>query len=271
MKNGYQGTAVEELGEVAGNMYAKGWAERNGGNISRLLEEEEVVQITDNRNALRTMSLGICAKEFAGKCFLVTGTGKYFRNMAKNPEKNMGVIRISKDGNNADLLWGLTDGGGVTSEFASHLATHLARFKKDPNHRVVIHTHPVNLISMSFIHEMTDKAFTNALWKTCTECILVFPEGIGVVPWMVSANEKIAALTAEKMERHRLVLWGQHGVYGTGENFDEVLGLIETVEKAAEIYLKTKKYPQLQGIDNTGLKQLAETYRLDYRKDYLDL
>ena len=33
------------------------------------------------------------------------------------------------------------------------------------------------------------------------------------------------------MKESRLVLWPQHGIYGTGRDMDEVFGLIETAEK----------------------------------------
>ena len=81
----------------------------------------------------------------------------------------------------------------------------------------------------------------------------------------------IGKLTAEKMEEHRLVVWGQHGIYGSGENFDEALGLIETAEKAAEIYLKIRQFPIEESIGDGDLKDLAEAYRLSFRADYLDL
>ena len=43
--------------------------------------------------------------------------------------------------------------------------------------------------------------------------------------------------TAEKMKDHRLVVWTNHGIYGTGKDLDEAFGLIETVEKTAQIYM----------------------------------
>ena len=124
MKERYRKTAVEELGEAAVNMYAKGWAERNGGNISCLLTQEEAEEIAGADAVLRQIPLDTEMKGLAGQYILVTGTGKYFKNMEKDPENNMGIVRISADGKNAELIWGLNDGGNVTSEFSSHLMTH---------------------------------------------------------------------------------------------------------------------------------------------------
>jgi ribulose-5-phosphate 4-epimerase/fuculose-1-phosphate aldolase len=36
-------------------------------------------------------------------------------------------------------------------------------------------------------------------------------------------------------------IWPQHGIYGAGKDMDEVFGLIETAEKAAEVYTYVKR------------------------------
>ena len=33
------------------------------------------------------------------------------------------------------------------------------------------------------------------------------------------------------------MVWTNHGIYGTGKDMDEAFGLIETVEKTAQIYM----------------------------------
>ena len=37
--------------------------------------------------------------------------------------------------------------------------------------------------------------------------------------------------------RVQAVIWGMHGICGAGRTVDEAFGLIETVEKAAQIYM----------------------------------
>jgi len=98
------------------NMYSKGWDERNGGNISMLLSESEIEPYLDLANVIRTISVGFEAKELAGKYFLVTGTGKYFKNVKYQPEKDLGIFRLAQDGCTAELIWGFCDGGSFTSE-----------------------------------------------------------------------------------------------------------------------------------------------------------
>lgn len=260
---------VADMKETTANMYRMGWDERNGGNISYLLDEAEVAEYLDLSRVLRTIPTGFDAKPLAGKLFIVTGTGKYFKNVERDPENNLGIIRIAADGATAELLWGFRDGGTFTSELPAHLMSHMARLKADPENRVVMHSHPTYTLAMNFVHELDEKQFTHTLWEMCTECIAVFPDGVGVLPWMLCGTNSIGEATAKKMEEFRLVVWGMHGIYGAGKNLDETFGLIETVEKAAQIYMLTAHLPRKNTIQDSEMRQLAEFFGVDYRKDFL--
>ena len=261
---------VEEMKKTTANMYRLGWDERNGGNISILLEEQTVAEYLDTRQVIRTIPIGFCAAPLAGRYFLVTGTGKYFKNVEDDPETNLGLIRIAADGETAELLWGYADGGRFTSELPAHLMSHMARLAVDPLNRVVMHCHPTNTLAMNFVHELDDKKFTHTLWQMCTECIVVFPDGIGCLPWMLCGNNEIGEATAAKMRNYRLVIWGLHGIYGAGKTMDETFGLIETVEKAAQVYMLTAHLPRLNTITDDNLRRIADGFGLTIREDFLD-
>ncbi len=261
---------VEEMKKTTANMYRLGWDERNGGNISILLEEQTVAEYLDTRQVIRTIPIGFCAAPLAGRYFLVTGTGKYFKNVEDDPETNLGLIRIAADGETAELLWGYADGGRFTSELPAHLMSHMARLAVDPLNRVVMHCHPTNTLAMNFVHELDDKKFTHTLWQMCTECIVVFPDGIGCLPWMLCGNNEIGEATAAKMRNYRLVIWGLHGIYGAGKTMDETFGLIETVEKAAQVYMLTAHLPRLNTITDDNLRRIADGFGLTFREDFLD-
>ncbi len=240
MKDILKSKFVREMCDVTSNMYRLGWDERNGGNISYLLKEEEIKDYLDVNKIIRTIALHFEADEIVrNKYFIVTGTGKYFKNVIKDPETNLGIIRISKDGLNAELIWGYKDGGRMTSEFPAHLMSHATRLKVDKDHRVIMHSHPTYTICMGACLPPDDKIFTEKLWRNNTEAIVVFPEGIGVLPCMVCGTNEIGIATANKMKDHRLVSWTNHGIYGAGKDIDETFGLIETVEKTAMIYMLT--------------------------------
>jgi len=259
-----------EMIRTTTNMYNHGWDERNGGNISLLLDGKEVAQYLDVRHVIRTIPTGFTAPELEGRYFLVTGTGKYFKNVEVAPDVNLGIVRLADSGRQAELLWGFTDGGQFTSEFPAHMMSHVARLSVDPDNHVVMHCHPANLLAMTYVHDLDERAFTRTLWQMCTECIVVFPEGVNVLPWMLCGTNEIGEATAEKMKTARLVVWAQHGIYGAGKDLDETFGLIETAEKAAEIYLKIAHLPLVNTISDDAMHQLEKRFGIKARAGYLD-
>ena len=260
---------MAEMIRTITNMYNHGWDERNGGNVSLLLDERDVKEYLDVDRVIRTIPTGFRARKLEGKYFLVTGTGKYFKNVQYAPEVNLGLIRIAADGENAELLWGFSDGGKFTSEFPAHMMSHVARQGVDPENRVVMHCHPANLLAMTYVHSLDEREFTRTLWQMCTECVVVFPDGVNVLPWMLCGTNEIGEATAEKMGTARLVVWAQHGIYGAGKDLDETFGLIETAEKAAEIYMKIAHLPLLNTITDEQMHQLEERFGIKAREGYL--
>lgn len=261
---------VEEMKKTTANMYRLGWDERNGGNISCLLDTDEVAGYLDPNHVIRTIPIGFDASALTGRIFIVTGTGKYFKNVTDDPETNLGIIRIARDGTTAELLWGYRDGGRFTSELPAHLMSHTRRLEADPEHRVIMHCHPTNLLAMTYVHTLDEREFTRTLWQMCTECIMVFPDGVNVLPWMLCGTNEIGEATAKKMQTARLVVWAQHGLYGAGAGMDEAFGLIETAEKAAEIYMKIAHLPRVNTITDEQLHQLEQHFNVKAREGYLD-
>ena len=259
-----------EMIRTTTEMYRHGWDERNGGNVSLLLDESEIAEHLDIGNVIRTIPTGFVCPELAGRYFIVTGTGKYFKNVQYAPEVNLGLVRLDGSGENVELLWGFSDGGKFTSEFPAHMMSHAARLKADPSNRVVMHCHPANLLAMTYVHTLDEREFTRTLWQMCTECIVVFPDGVNVLPWMLCGTNEIGVATAEKMETARLVVWAQHGIYGAGKDLDETFGLIETAEKAAEIYMKIAHLPLVNTITNDELHLLEQRFNIKGRNGYLE-
>lgn len=260
---------ITEMRKTCDLMYKKGWNERNGGNVSCILSEKELseydIDLNSNSN---TYMLESPISELAGMCFLITGTGKYLKNVFEYPKENLGIIRISADGASYNIIWGL-ENSKPTSEISTHLLCHKVRLEKDPNHKIIIHNHATNIEAMTFIQNLNDKDFTRCLWKMQTESIIVFPEGIGVLPWMVCGSDLIGKATAEKMSKYRLVVWAHHGILGAGRNFDETFGLIETAEKAAEIFIKIVGQEIKQTITDEELITLANEFNVNYNKNFL--
>lgn len=270
-KNILHAPFIEEMVKTTANLYRLGWDERNGGNISYLLGREEVDPfIEEEGRTPRKIDLPFHAPDLKGLYMLVTGSGKYFKNVSDSPASSLGIVKVGDDGKSVDILWGLEDGSVPTSELPTHLMSHMMRLKLDPDHRVVMHTHATHLIAMTFIHELDEASFTKTLWQMCTECIVVFPDGVSLLPWMIPGTDAIGKETAEKMQETRLVVWPHHGVFGTGRTMDEAFGLIETAEKAAQVYsLVNGKIKQ--SITDSELTDLAAAFKVTPRDGILDL
>ncbi|WP_195936298.1 rhamnulose-1-phosphate aldolase [Lactococcus lactis] len=264
---------VKNMREVTRESYLRYWDERNGGNVSYRLLTEEVEGFEDVHEVKRTLELGFDASALAGFYYLVTGTGRYFRNVYSRPELDLGLVKISEDGQSYDIVWGFEDGGKPTSEFPSHLMSHIERLKVNPNQRVVFHCHPTNLIALSFTQELSERHLSRLLWKMQAESIVVFPEGIGVIPYMTPGTNEIGEATAAKMSEFQTVLWPHHGVFASGSTLDETYGLIEVLEKAAMIYSQVGAHGGeiKQAITDKELQKIAEFFGMTPHEGFLDL
>lgn len=262
---------VKKVCSITQASYQHGWDERNGGNVSLRLTDEDLTDFDDISEVKRTIDLGFDASTLAGNYFLVTATGRYFRNVISQPELDLGLVKIKEDGQHADLLWGYEDGAAPTSEFPSHLMSHIERLKVDANQRVVMHCHPTNVIALSFTQDLDERSITRLLWKMQAESLVVFPEGIGIIPYMTPGTNEIGQATSEKMADFRTVIWPHHGIFGTGDDLDEAFGLIETVEKAATIYSQicAQGGKIKQEITDEQLRELAKAFGVTANPKYL--
>lgn len=146
------------------------------------MDEKEVAEYLDLNKVIRILpyagvkELDFYVTPILGKIFIVTGMGKYFKNVEEDPETNLGIVRIAENG--VELLWGYKDGGRATSELPTHLMCHMARLAVDPENRVIMHSHPTHTLAMNYVHELDEEKFTHTLWQMGTECAVVFPEGV---------------------------------------------------------------------------------------------
>lgn len=219
--------SVEDSGFVRGmvkattDMWLKGWDERNGGNVSLRVSADDLAPYAAGLGGERTVVLGEPLPELDGQVFLVTGSGKFFRNVELDPARNLGLIEVIAGGREVCVRWGYSDGGVPTSELAAHLKSHRTRQAVTGGRdRVVMHCHATNLIALSYVLHPTTAAITRALWEMSTECLVVFPDGIALLPWLVPGTDTIGDATATAMREHSLVLWPYHGVFGTGPTLD---------------------------------------------------
>ena len=143
----------------------QGWHERNGGNLTYRMKDEEVAQCRPYFRATpgEWVNMGVQADNLAGEYFITTGSGKYFRNVELDPEHNMGIVEINDNGDSWRIVWGLEGGARPTSEFPSHFMNHSVR-KAATNgaNRVIYHCHATNVIAMATSELM--KHYQAAVW-----------------------------------------------------------------------------------------------------------
>jgi rhamnulose-1-phosphate aldolase len=257
---------------MADDGWNQGWHERNGGNLSYRMKEEEVDSVKENFSKNKWQPIGVKVSGLAGEFFLVTGSGKYFRNVAIKPEDSICIIELDSEGVNYRIVWGLVNGGRPTSELPTHLMNHEIKKKATGGkHRVIYHAHTTNIIALTFVLPLEDKVFTRELWEMATECPVVFPQGVGVVPWMVPGGKDIAVATAELMKKYDLAIWAHHGTFASGEDFDLTFGLMHTVEKSAEILVKmlSMRPDKLQTITPDNFRDLAKDFQVTLPEEFL--
>lgn len=263
---------VKNFIRTANDGWEQGWHERNGGNLSYRIRLEEVEAVKEDFEPKEWQPIGTAVPKLAKEYFIVTGSGKYFRNVIIKPEDSICIIELDEKGENYRIVWGLVNGGRPTSELPTHLMNHEVKMiATGGKHRVIYHAHPTNIIALTFVLPLEDKVFTRELWEMSTECPVIFPEGVGVVPWMVPGGRDIAVATSELMKKYNLAIWAHHGMFASGEDFDLTFGLMHTAEKSAEILVKmlSMQPNKRQTITPDNFRDLAKDFNVTLPEEFL--
>ncbi|MBQ1810945.1 MAG: rhamnulose-1-phosphate aldolase [Erysipelotrichaceae bacterium] len=258
--------------KICADGFRQGWHERNGGNLSYRMKDTEVEEIREYLNEeAEWREIGATVADLKNEYFMVTGSGKYMRNVELDFEDNVCVIHLNEDGTKYKIVYGLVNGGRPTSELPSHLMNLEVLKKKDEGLRVVYHAHPANVVALTFVLPLDEEVFTREIWEMETECPVVFPEGIGIVEWMVPGGREIGIKTSEIMKTKNVAIWAHHGIFVAGHDFDEAFGLLHTVEKAAEILVKvlSMSSAKTNTIQPQDFRDLAKEFKVTLDEKYL--
>lgn len=282
-KSAVSNVACEQLGFVRSfcNLCQEGWQlgfhERNGGNASYRLTPDDITAADSffYTNPSSWMSLPIETPEMAGQYLLVTAAGCHFKNIKGAPAVNVGIVQLDGGGAAWRTVWGFRDGGRPTSELGAHVAAQgMRKLATAGASRVVYHAHPASLVALTALLPSDAKTLTNVLWRSLTESVIAFPEGVGALPWMVPGSQALAEATAEQLSTYAACIWQLHGVLATGESADLALGLVHSLEKAAAVYLAARaaaggNTDALATLSNEDLLAIAEAYDLPLNKALL--
>lgn len=226
---------VEQVAEVAGYLWQKGWAERNGGNITVNVTE----YVDDAIRALPAISpavpIGATLPHLKGCYFFCKGTNRRMRDLARRPMENGAVIRILDDGASYEIIADAPV--KPTSELASHLAMHEQMIATGNGYKAALHTHPIDLVAMTHNPAFLAKdVLTKLLWSMIPETRAFCPKGLGIVPYEMPSSVKLARATVEALKDYDVVMWEKHGVCAVGPDIIEAFDQVDVLSKAAQIY-----------------------------------
>jgi len=228
-----------DAGRTCGDMWGQGWAEANGGNISYRLRAEDMVGSCElsSRGAWVGLERGLAG--LGGERFLVTSTGSYLRNVALAPERDLGIIELNEGGTHYRVVWGFGGSGGPSSELGAHLEGHAVRKALTAGRdRVGVHGHTPNLLALTLAYDFDYRGLSRLLWGVHGECIVIFPKGVGYVPYSIAGTGSLAVANGESLAGRPICVWQLHGAFSMGATFEEAFGLMEAAEKAAGVYLQ---------------------------------
>ena len=253
---------VNKVAEVAGYLWQKGWAERNGGNITVNVTKF----IDDEIKALPAISevkqIGITLPHLKGCYFYCKGTGKRMRDLARWPMDNGSIIRILDDCASYVII--ADNPVQPTSELPSHLAVHNRMLEVGSPYNATVHTHPIELVAMSHTKKFLEKdVLTRLLWSMIPETKAFCPLGLGVVPYELPGSEALANATMKELEDYDVVLWEKHGVFAKGLDVMDAFDQIDVLVKSADIYVKAKCMGfEPDGMSDEQMKEMTVAFNL---------
>ena len=253
---------VNKVAEVAGYLWQKGWAERNGGNITVNITE----YIDDEIRALPAISevyqIGATLPYLKGCYFYCKGTNMRMRDLARWPMENGSIIRILDDCASYVII--ADNPVKPTSELPSHLSVHNHLLSKGSPYRASVHTHPIELVAMSHNPKYLEKdVATKLLWSMIPETKAFCPRGLGIVPYTLPGSVDLADATIRELEDYDVVMWEKHGVFAVDVDVMQAFDQIGVLNKSALIYIAAKNMGfEPQGMSDEQMKEMSVAFNL---------
>lgn len=254
---------VNKVAEVAGYLWQKGWAERNGGNITVNITEF----IDDEIKAMPTISdaiqIGTTLPHLKGCYFYCKGTQMRMRDLARWPMENGSIIRILDDCASYVII--ADNPVKPTSELPSHLSVHNYLLAKGSPYRASLHTHPIELVALTHSQKYMEKdVATRMLWSMIPETKAFCPRGLGMVPYLMPSGVELAEATIKAIDDdYDVVMWEKHGVFAVDTDIMSAFDQVDVLNKSALIYIAAKNMGfEPEGMSDAQMKELSDTFGL---------
>ena len=250
--------ALDSAAEVAGYLWQKGWAERNGGNLTLNITEYVDDQMRAMPAICEPKSIGVTLPYLKGCYFYCKGTNMRMRDLARRPMENGSIIRILEDCASYVII--ADNAVKPTSELPSHLAMHNYLLGKGVPYKAALHTHPIELVAMSHNRTFLEKdVATNLLWSMIPETKAFCPRGLGIIPYELPGSVNLAEATIRELDDYDVVMWEKHGVFAVDVDIMSAFDQVDVLNKSALIYVAAKS----MGFTPDGMtdEQMAEMTR----------
>lgn len=253
---------VYKVAEVAGYLWQKGWAERNGGNITVNITE----YVDDAIRAMPAISevkqIGVVLPHLKGCYFYCKGTQKRMRDLARNPMDNGSVIRILDDCSSYEII--ADQVVMPTSELPSHLSVHNYLLGKGMPYKASLHTHPIELVAMSHSKKFLEKdVASNLLWSMIPETKAFCPRGLGIIPYKLPSSVELADATISQLDEYDVVMWEKHGVFAVDTDIMAAFDQVDVLNKSALIYIAARNMGfEPEGMSQQQMQEMTEAFNL---------
>lgn len=253
---------VYKVAEVAGYLWQKGWAERNGGNITVNITE----YVDDAIRAMPAISevkqIGVVLPHLKGCYFYCKGTQKRMRDLARNPMENGSVIRILDDCSSYEII--ADQVVMPTSELPSHLSVHNYLLGKGMPYKASLHTHPIELVAMSHSKKFLEKdVASNLLWSMIPETKAFCPRGLGIIPYKLPSSVELADATISQLDEYDVVMWEKHGVFAVDTDIMAAFDQVDVLNKSALIYIAARNMGfEPEGMSQQQMQEMTEAFNL---------
>lgn len=254
---------IGQIAEAAGYLWQKGWAERNGGNITVNITEHVDDAIRAMPAISQPIAIGSTLPNLRGCYFYCKGTQKRMRDLARRPMANGSVIRILDDCAHYEII--ADEPVMPTSELPSHLAVHNYLIGKGSTYKASVHTHPIELVAMSHNPEFLKKdVLTKLLWSMIPETKAFAPRGLGMVPYMLPSSNELAAETIKAIDDdYDVVMWEKHGVFAVENDVMSAFDQIDVLNKSANIYMCARSMGFVpDGMSDEQMTEISTVFHL---------
>jgi rhamnulose-1-phosphate aldolase len=253
---------ITEVAEVAGYLWQKGWAERNGGNITVNITAYIDDEVKSMKAIHEAVPIGRTLPFLKGCWFFCKGTNKRMRDLARRPMENGSIVRITGDCSHYEIV--ADRQVKPTSEIISHLSIHNYLIGKGSSYKAVLHTHPIDLIAMTHNQAFLQKDVLSCLlWSMIPETRAFCPRGLGIIPYSLPGSAELADATIKELDEYDVVMWEKHGVISVSDNIMEAFDMVDTLSKSAQIYLTAKSMGfEPQGMSREQMDELKTAFNL---------